>query len=945
MQCSVEQMINLQPGLHSTHRSRAFIATFALATLISFITERSSAALEDLVQQDMRPTIADVLRETPGVLSLKPISVPDADPRLKVIPTDAPKMIAELEFAFPGAIWAPLGRDSAFLADVLEAYYISRGMPGRVVRLNASTPSFANGMTFEFLTTNGLKLDANGRPTRPFILIDATSWRGTVDSPVSQIRQLVASVYARVPRTEQVKLFSRINAIGQGPASGGVYNGEIILRTTNIEKFKASLQFGQGGPSRILYTTSAFQYGSKDWHASFQAFRKLPDGSVVAPPGQQSDKNVKLSILNSMAETARLVFWPGFHKQVLLAARAYNYDFDVIQAHPELTDDLELEKFMHGRQWTFAELRRWQTETAPLKSMTSLAAHIDEVFSEILRQGITSGSLSSENYPEMIEVLASMYHEHPDLLPRFASMASAFRHLPESLAFADALLKPQSAPTPLHLKFMTALAEERGELNLDPRLRDELWKKYSAEMQSAGTNPVARANSLPRIAKVAWKPEQITSLLQYKSSEASDAETGALDNAILALLPRLRELGNPLDDLMRNVPKWLVSDQSQWRAQDAIYKMTTSPSELLSLLRIKGTQFPSVAVSQLSRFANQVQPEHVREIFQMAQKAQLKSPSDSNRSQLISLIEAYPQVINSTVILGLLSKKFGFSDHEFLKLQGLALTRATSVAEYFQAAKQMVIDPTESDFVAADSLLERHMDKLFSLQPSIADLIKFKRKILHGLFPKSNMDTTIISRTQTLLEFSQVVDDADVDDSAGFKLNNLLRQADALSTSLAPPAISPNDIKAQSSGPSLSKILLKLAKRSLLTRPQRVEILKAAAEKAKTKDDYREVVDFHPSLVWSKRERDLHEKVIIATVKTYASLGATTTELADLKKVLSKGPSTEFFDAALAHYAQYSGKIAEPDANQDSSRLRTFARRLVGRGAGGKSCAQSLRKN
>lgn len=142
----------------------------------------TSAAIEqnirDLLRQPTRPTIAQVISLIPQEQSPFPLSDSwrFAEHSLGMVA----RAIAQMEKAYPGAVWYILGRDAYLLGDFFDAYYTYLGQSGRVVRLPASAPSFdpflANDQpVVEFMKTYGLDFTTilEGPPR---IIIDFTSY-------------------------------------------------------------------------------------------------------------------------------------------------------------------------------------------------------------------------------------------------------------------------------------------------------------------------------------------------------------------------------------------------------------------------------------------------------------------------------------------------------------------------------------------------------------------------------------------------------------------------------------------------------------------------------------------------------------------------------------------------------------------------------------------------
>src|SRR5580704_8874039 len=119
------------------------------------------------------------------------------------------QFIVELEFAYPNATWALLGRDSSLSADILEAFYMHRKQEGRVVRLNASRPSFVNYPQDQIglLYTAGLTTQS-GFPLKKFVILDASNYQES-----SQIKSLLSAVYTNIAFEARHAFLPFVNAV------------------------------------------------------------------------------------------------------------------------------------------------------------------------------------------------------------------------------------------------------------------------------------------------------------------------------------------------------------------------------------------------------------------------------------------------------------------------------------------------------------------------------------------------------------------------------------------------------------------------------------------------------------------------------------------------------------------------------------------------------------
>jgi hypothetical protein len=333
---------------------------------------RIQAAKEALLNLQHRPTIIEFLRAMGDLPSENPFKPLDRDMKIEKIETIGPRIVAAIEYAYPGATWAILGRDSAFMGDVLEAFYHQNGAADRVVRLNASTDSFATpGQELRFLYSAGLLSSPDTKTQKKWTILDPTSWAIDNDGkPTSQIRKLLAAYYAKHGDAEARRM---VGAIGLGTSGRGLAKGPEIVSGLDIERFWHDTKNSpSGGPNQILYTLSDFAYLALNpsnntevaWHDKFGAFQDAEGGKVIAPPGRQSSPQFKEHILYTMFEAVRATRKASFRDDVVRTAKSdFGYDFE-----KTLGDDLKKVENAEGfaklldHGWTAGEIGQWANE-------------------------------------------------------------------------------------------------------------------------------------------------------------------------------------------------------------------------------------------------------------------------------------------------------------------------------------------------------------------------------------------------------------------------------------------------------------------------------------------------------------------------------------------------------------------------------------------------------
>lgn len=247
------------------------------------------------------------------------------DVRLDDFKEFVPNFIASVEKAFPGAIYMPLGRDSAMLGDVVDAFYQSIGQQGRVRRLNASGTSFQGAdesTVLGFLQSNGFDSE-KVLEGPPLIIFDYTSYGEN-----SQSRQLIRAGYMDFMRKHGnvkrlVYKFNLVSTQGGTPIE--------IDAELNAERFlnQENKVVNENGPKNILSAGGRGLHYTLEWHDTFHGFERRKNGMVIARPGAQSDQDKRQWILASLYEIVNFASAPSFLRAVRAEARALGYKFSV----------------------------------------------------------------------------------------------------------------------------------------------------------------------------------------------------------------------------------------------------------------------------------------------------------------------------------------------------------------------------------------------------------------------------------------------------------------------------------------------------------------------------------------------------------------------------------------------------------------------------------------
>lgn len=300
-----------------------FLALFFDAAVAA---DRKTEVYEKLMALEHRPTIQQVVNAFDG----RPPRIEkgltnEATNRewAEDIKTNLPIAIAKLEALYPGAIWASLGRDSVAIADLLEAFYLGLGQPGRGVRINASSGSFAqdsDDMFIKMLKKLGMRIDANAA-SRPFVVIDRTSY-----GSFSQSTKLMQMVYKyHVNKGGQAKtLFRKVAMVST--ASGL----EIFEKRKFFDEVRLSSK-DYDYPTNLAQVSELANFTDQplaEWHGTFGTLMRYENGMIGGRPGQPSSLTSREKALDMMIKGFQIVKTKIFQDAVRREAKKLGYDFD-----------------------------------------------------------------------------------------------------------------------------------------------------------------------------------------------------------------------------------------------------------------------------------------------------------------------------------------------------------------------------------------------------------------------------------------------------------------------------------------------------------------------------------------------------------------------------------------------------------------------------------------
>lgn len=274
----------------------------------------------ELLHEVFRPTMTEVSRLLKEGKTTE--SFPgDSELDDEIIREEIPRGIATLEYFFPGATFAALGRDAFLLGDVLDAFYLSIGQQGRVVRLNCSAGTFRNQRISQILPEFLRQAGAHFRGLRraqPFVIFDSTDMGDN-----SQSTKLIKTAFDHFgenigPReiVHKFHLVSTRHGKKASETNPAAYFKESASDVHWFQRLRRPLQIEFLHP--FMYPTT--------WHGKFGEFTEV-DGRWTGTPGPRSALGKRYRILKTQELIWKTVSDPGFYRLVEREAHRLRYQF------------------------------------------------------------------------------------------------------------------------------------------------------------------------------------------------------------------------------------------------------------------------------------------------------------------------------------------------------------------------------------------------------------------------------------------------------------------------------------------------------------------------------------------------------------------------------------------------------------------------------------------
>lgn len=204
--------------------------------------------------------------------------------------------IANLEFVYPNAIYMPMGRDAAYLADALDFFYTSMGESNKVRRLRASGPTI-RALTAktgpQFLLSNGFAQEKD----KAYIFIDNTTFSSNSQSRILFNFGTKILLENGVNKDDIYKHMAVASPYGWWPKEGEEY----LSRTKLMEQVKANNK-----KQPFYISTGGMLYGGGFWHPSSGSdLITLSSGEIAGAYYQKYSASDRLQVLAYIYEVMK----------------------------------------------------------------------------------------------------------------------------------------------------------------------------------------------------------------------------------------------------------------------------------------------------------------------------------------------------------------------------------------------------------------------------------------------------------------------------------------------------------------------------------------------------------------------------------------------------------------------------------------------------------------
>lgn len=306
------------------------VASFSYASYAKERTSFEQKIIDQLILQPHRPSVQEVFNAFKGKMPealRKNVNHPAQMDWRESILQYMPLAIAQLEYYYPGAIWAALGRDAAPIADLLEAFYISRGQRGRAVRIPASTGTFQyvnEELFIKMLQQLGMNLKS--KKSRPFIILDRTSYRDSSQSTI-----LISMIYDHyIGNSKSAAVVNRKYASLLTKAA--VVTTAVATSEPRAEFFKRMLRdTSHDYPTEIIgvdFLSNFTDQTLQEWHGTFGKLKVYEHGRISGEVTNASGVEKRKLALEMMFEAYHVMKTKSFYEAVRREAKKLGYNFE-----------------------------------------------------------------------------------------------------------------------------------------------------------------------------------------------------------------------------------------------------------------------------------------------------------------------------------------------------------------------------------------------------------------------------------------------------------------------------------------------------------------------------------------------------------------------------------------------------------------------------------------
>lgn len=242
----------------------------------------------------------------------------NSDTILTSLDEELPKLIAGLEFNFPGAIFAGVGRDTRLLTEAIAMFYHSIGQPERTSWIPVSTKlvdASKDQNLYDLAKQKGLEKALT--ENRPYVLFDLVNSNGKQPRRIAQVAyaKLQGEGLDAAELRKQIFVVGLLNSSLSGNCRLNLSGIEPILETQNTKKdfnYRTStIPYVDGAKNQCF----ALGYGPA-WHKKFFSWASAVAGNMVPTLPQLNSAGERATYLYFGFRIRNMVQNPNFLERV-----------------------------------------------------------------------------------------------------------------------------------------------------------------------------------------------------------------------------------------------------------------------------------------------------------------------------------------------------------------------------------------------------------------------------------------------------------------------------------------------------------------------------------------------------------------------------------------------------------------------------------------------------